>query len=145
MIINCYRQNLLGALLTDDELVEPTANLLGSGELVPQVGAAPAPTGAIPILLITTAATRNPNHIYSPDGARACTRRLPRLAPDLRRLPSAVRGAGPAVGLRVLESGGDAGQRLRLPPPEVRPWAAIPGALVLLLRGDASRVDAARC
>jgi len=98
-----------------------------------QVGAAPAPTGVIPVVPITTAAARNPNHIYSPDGARACTRRLPRLAPDLRRLPSAVGGSGPAVGLGVLERGGDAGQRLLLPPPEVCPWAAIPGALVLLL------------
>jgi hypothetical protein len=51
--------------------------------------------------------------------------------------------------LGVLESGGDAGRQsllllLLLPPPEGRPWAAIPGALVLLLRGDAARVDAAR-
>jgi len=44
--------------------------------------------------------------------------------------------------LGVLESGGDAGQRLLLPPPEVRPWATIAGALVLLLRSDTARVDA---
>jgi hypothetical protein len=129
--------HLFGSLLSDDKLVEPTANLLGRGELASQVGAAPPAAVVLPVALFP-ATTRNPNDLDLPDDprARARGRGVPWLSPDLRRLP-AVRAASE----RGRDGAGEVLLLLLLAPAEERPGAA---ALPMLLLRGAARVDATR-
>lgn len=146
--------DLLGPLLTDNKLIEPTANFLRCGEPSAEIRAAPPagfPAPVLPIKPFPTGA-RDPDHIDPPHGGargRPLGGGLPGLAPDLRRLP-AVLAVGPAAGDGVQGGGGGAGETavlLLLLAPEEGPRASegagAAAALLPLLRG-AARVDAAR-
>lgn len=148
------KKDLLGPLLADNKLIEPTANFFRRGEPSAEIRATPPAGFPAPVLPIKPfpAGARDPNHIDPPHGgARGCAVAggIPRLAPDLRRLP-AIRAAGPAAGDGVQGGGCSAGETallLLLLAPEEGPRASevagAAAALLPLLRG-APRVDAAR-
>lgn len=145
------KQDLLGPLLTDNKLIEPTANFLRCGEPSAEIRAAPPAGFPAPVLPIKPfpAGARDPDHIDPPHGGargHPLGGGLPGLAPDLRRLPA----VGPASGDGVQGGGGGAGETavlLLLLAPEEGPRASegagAAAALLPLLRG-AARVDAAR-